>query len=232
MRDGITRSTARVAMLAVAMLIVAGTAARADIVLGLEGYWKLDQLFDSNLDVVEMTDSHHAEINSSFSSPTSVAGKLDKGFDYEASDTTVVDAGNGLQLNSVNTATFAAWIKPESFRGNTGAISRNGIIGDNLNNVIFMLTDQGRLALTWDAGVDDYHGLQADAGDALEAGAFYHVAATRNGANIDLYINGVKVKSAANQPTGNFAAFGHIQLGRVNGTTGRDFDGVIDDVRV
>ena len=84
----------------------------------------------------------------------------------------------------------------------------------------------------WDAGGRQYQTILTDEGAEAPLGEYSHVAVTRNGSTMALYINGVLRKMGSSFSSGKFARFGRLHLGRVNNSTARDFHGCIDDVRV
>jgi streptogramin lyase len=218
--------------MAALLILVLGTGlAGADIVSGLQAHWTLDE--DSGLTAFDASgNGHHASWNTSFSVETiGVPGIADTAYDFEMDDIFVLDAGTSLQLSGGNAATVAAYVRPESYRGGSGAGSRNGMLGDTTADFIFRLEDQGLLGFTWDAGTDNYQSVTADPGDELPRGGYSHVAAVRDGTTMRLYVDGQEVKSGS-VAASNFVTFGNMQLGRVNGTSSRDFDGRMDDLRV
>jgi hypothetical protein len=194
---------------------------------GLLAHWKLDEASGTTV-----TDATYSFPGINSGAAVHAAGKVNTAYDFEESEDDYVSFGNGLQLSTGNTATIAAWIKPESFRSGSAASSRNGILGDSTADISFMIQDQGRLTFQWDRGSAAYETLQADASGALAAGEWAHVAVTRDGANVKLYINGIQVKSTSSGSTANFVTFGELILGRQGNNAARDFDGLIDDVKV
>ncbi|QNK59155.1 LamG-like jellyroll fold domain-containing protein [Paenibacillus sp. PAMC21692] len=194
---------------------------------GLMAHWTLDEASGSI--VADAMQSYPGTNNGA---TLQVPGKVGTAYDFEESEGDYVNFGDGLQLSAGNTATVAAWIKPESFRSGSGSSSRNGILGDSTADFSFMLQDQGRLVFQWDSGSAAYQTLQADAGHSLSTGEWAHVAVTRDGASMRLYINGELVKQASNGWAANFVAYGDMILGRQLNLAARGFDGLIDDVRV
>jgi hypothetical protein len=116
-----------------------------------------------------------------------------------------------LQLTG-SAATFAAWIKPESLRAGTGASSRNIILADTNNSIIFTLQDSGRLTCLLYTGTGSkYKTMQVDASNAVTAGTWTHVAAVMDGVNMYLYVNGIPVKSSVWSI--DYTALGNLSIG-------------------
>ena len=207
--------------------------ASADIVTGLEAHWMLDET--GGLTAYDASgNGHDATFNPALSvAAMGVAGVVGTAYDFEMDDDFVLDAGTGLQLSSGNAVTVAAFVRPESFRAADpgSANDRQGILGDTASKFIFTLEEAGQLRFTWDPQGAGYQDIMAGAGDAVPQSSFSHVAAVVDNGTATLYVDGQPVATSS-VDSGNFEAFGNMQLGRVNSTTNRDFDGRIDDLRV
>ena len=203
--------------------------ARADVVDGLVARWTFDEAGGAT--VADSAGSHHgANRGATLGRP----GVLGAAAAFRSAEDTFVDLGKSPQIDG-NRATVAAFVRPESFNpldANNSANSRNGILGDADARFIFTLTDQGRLAFIWDAGDRRFQTITTDEGDGVPLGRWSHVAVTRNGSTMMLYIDGEVKAMGSTYAPGDFVAFGTMQIGRVNGSPHRDFDGAIDDLRV
>ncbi len=145
------------------------------------------------------------------------------------------DAGKQVQLRDTNQATFVAVIRARTLAvpdSKNRANSRNGIFGSDDSNVIFGLTDRGLPLFVWDAGHDKYQTIVAEREWAVPRGRWCHVAVTRAGPRMTLYVNGVMCRREDGLSTAPFAPLSRCCIGRVNGSAGRDFDGWIDDLRI
>jgi hypothetical protein len=68
---------------------------------------------------------------------------------------------------------------------------------------------------------------------ALSTATWYHVAVTRSGTTLRLFINGTQVSSATSSNNISDSAGNAFALGRtIEGVGGRDYDGYIDDLRI
>jgi len=217
-------------MTSLVILFGAGDPAKADLNDGLVAHWKLDETGGDR--VADSAGSQHG-VNRG--AEVGRPGLLGTAFYFDHRRDDVVELGDGLQLDGGNRATVSALVRPESFQppdARNRANSRNGILGSAGGDFIFALSDRGRPTFVWDAGTNQYQQLITDFDDAVPLGAYSHVAVTRDGPNMTLYINGVARKTADRFSPGPFVRFDRMQLGRVNGNVSRDFHGRIDDVRV
>jgi len=210
------------------ILTCAGTA-RAGITDGLIAHWNLDE---PSGDAVADAAGKCAGTNQG--AEPGRPGLAGSSFHFNHAENDFVDLGTALQLEGADRATIAALVRPEAFNPpdlQNLANSRNGILGSDDANLIFALTGQGRVTFVWDADENDYQEIVTDPDDAVPLGAWSHVAVVREGPTMTLYVNGVAKKSGSfsSHP---FVRFSRLCLGRVNGSTARDFCGQLDDVRV
>ena len=218
-----------ISMMLLFSLAVAGPA-QTDVTDGLVAHWTLDE---ATGDAIADSTGNHPGTNHGLAlgQPGVLAGAA--AFNNVEDD--FIDCGQTLQLDAGNQATVAAFVAPESFNPSDAknrANSRNGILGDSGARFIFTLSDQGRLVFIWDAADRKFQTIITDPGDTVPLSAYSHVAVTRNGSTTMLFIDGVVKKMTSTALSDNFVRFGPIELGRVNGSSGRDFHGRIDDVRV
>jgi len=220
----------RCAILALACVLQYVGFASADVTEGLVAHWKLDE---TGGEVVSDCAGEHHGVNHGAS--TGRAGLLGGAFGFDNREDDFVDFGDSLQLDAGSQTTVCAVVKPLGFNPpdfSNLANSRNGILGTAEADLIFALSGQGRLTFVWDAGTNDYQQIVADPADAVPLGSYSHVAVTRDGPTMTLYVNGVAKKTARGYSPNHFVRFGRLHLGRVNGSTSRDFHGDIDDVRI
>jgi hypothetical protein len=143
----------------------------------------------------------------------------------------VVNCGNHSSLSfSTNTITVEAWINPTSWKTN---IFEGSIVvkeqNTSNNGFMFRAGNQGRLNFAIGANGLPWVELTT-ANPVLSLNVWQHVAATYNGTRMRLFVNGVKVDSL------NYTG----QIGNANNpmtiggwyTTGRNWSGRIDEVRV
>ena len=142
-----------------------------------------------------------------------------------------VDIGNGTALQITgNTMTIEAWIYPTSWRTN---VWEGGIVVKEMNTsnngYMFRCGNDGRLNFGFGANGLPWSELTT-AANTLSLNVWQHVAATYNGSKVRLYVNGNKVDSASY--TGNIGnAVNNCFIGGYY-STGRNFPGKIDEVRI
>ncbi len=196
----------------------------ADVKEGLIAHWRFEQTGGDRIE--DATGRHQG---------TNHGATIDRAARFREKEDDFIDLGTSIQLEHAKQMTVAALLRPESFRmsgSRNMANSRNGILGSSDANFIFALTDRGRPTFVWDAADNQYQQIVVDGRDAVPLDAWSHVAVTRNGPVMNVYINGMLKKTQTGFAPGKFVRFATMQLGRVNNTPKRDFDGQIDEVRL
>jgi hypothetical protein len=145
-------------------------------------------------------------------------------FDFNGS-TQYISVTNAAQLQPTTALTIAAWIRGDSWGAgtDTDTILRKGEA--NPNNYALAISD-GRVELlldSWDAS-----GFRGNT--VLNTNEWYHVAATWDGANVRIYVNGVLDNTPASR-TGTIGA--DTRPVYIGGRSGADlFDGLLQDMRL
>ncbi len=142
-----------------------------------------------------------------------------------------VDLGNptALQITGTN-ITIEAWIYPTSWRTN---VFEGGIVVKEMNSsnngYMFRAGNNGRLNFAYGANGLPWNELTT-AANTLTLNQWQHVAASYNGSKVRLYVDGVKVDSATS--SGNIG--NSVNNCFIGGwySTGRNFPGKIDEVRI
>ncbi len=140
-----------------------------------------------------------------------------------------VDLGNPANLQLLGTSlTIEAWIYPTSWRTN---VWEGDIVVKEQNNhggYMFRAGDNGKLNFAFGNGTT-WNELTTTSG-ALSLNTWQHVAATYDGVKVRLYKNGVRIDSI------NYSSnlVGNANSCVIGGwsTTGRNFPGKIDEVRI
>ncbi|MHB8900541.1 MAG: FG-GAP-like repeat-containing protein [Thermoguttaceae bacterium] len=215
-------------MLIVAVAGGAGAPPAADLQKGLVAHWKLDETAAAVADAAGRSEGKvHGAV-------AGAAAPIGTGFFFDADKDALIDVDEKFQLRG-NQLTVSALVKPGRFtpRDFTNqANSRNGILGSADADMIFALTDGGRVELVWDAGANDYQTVVSDPEVAVPLGEFSHVAVTRNGPVMTVYVNGIRIGQDVACSPAPLQPLERMQIGRVNGSPKRDFHGTIDDVRI
>ena len=219
----------RLGLLLLTIGAVTSLARGADLEKGLVAHWTLDDTGRER--IAEGTGRFPGEVHGAIPGMEAPVGT---GFQFDSDKDAYIDLGDELQLGG-NQMTVSAVVKPDRFAPadfSNRANSRNGILGSVDADFIFALTDGGRVTFIWDAADNEYQTIVTDSAIVVPAKEFSHVAVTRNGPTMTIYINGVRVVQDASCLEGAFQPLDRLQLGRVNGTAKRDFHGTIDDVRL
>jgi hypothetical protein len=146
-------------------------------------------------------------------------------FNFNGS-THYISVTNGSNLQPTEMISIAAWIKADAF-GTADDVDMLIRKGDtNPNNYQLAIAD-GKVALY----LDDSDTVGIRGNTTLVAGQWYHVAATWDGANVRIYVNGV----LDNTPAARSGTIGidtrSLYMGGRSGGTDM-FDGHIQDIRL
>lgn len=188
---------------------------------GPVGHWKLNATSGTTA-----TDSSIYARHGTVSGGASWASRCngDRALDFNGSSQ-YVSIPSSANLQPTATITAAAWIRGDSWGAgdSVDAVIRKG--EDNPNNYQFCIAD-GRVALMLDES--DNGGIRGNT--VLATGKWYHVAATWDGANVRLYVDG-KLDAAPVARTAAVAVDTRpLYLG---GRPSSDyFDGLIYDARL
>ena len=126
--------------------------------------------------------------------------------------------------------TLEAWVKPESFQGNSPYITN--IVGEEGDgNSAFIRFGDASLANNkpqFVLAISEQ--IKLDGNTELIADVWYHLAASYDGSNMRIYVNGIEDASVSQ--SGAFTANTTFYIANIGATGGRYFDGQIDEVRV
>ena len=162
---------------------------------------------------------------------TSTSGTTPTGSYALSLDGSTESGAAGSMNLSGSALSFEGWIKPSSFKSASPYIS--SIMGTEIsdsNSAFLRLGDAGLAnnKLQFVVSINNVQQKLASA-TALNANTWYHVAATYDGSNMKLYINGVL--NATKAQTGSVNSNGAFNVGYLYNTS-RNFNGKIDEVRV
>ncbi|KAA2221297.1 endo-beta-N-acetylglucosaminidase H [Chryseobacterium sediminis] len=162
---------------------------------------------------------------------TSTSGTTPTGSYALSLDGSTESGAAGSMNLSGSALSFEGWIKPSSFKSASPYIS--SIMGTEAgdSNSAFLRLGDASLANNKLQFVVSINNVQQKLASvtALNANTWYHVAATYDGANMKIYINGVL--DATKAQTGSVNSNGAFNVGYLYNTS-RNFNGKIDEVRV
>lgn len=162
---------------------------------------------------------------------TSTSGTTPTGSYALSLDGSIESGAAGSMNLSGSALSFEGWIKPSSFKSASPYIS--SIMGTEVsdsNSAFLRLGDAGLAnnKLQFVVSINNAQQKLASA-TALNANTWYHVAATYDGSNMKIYINGVL--DATKAQTGSVNSTGAFNVGYLYNTS-RNFNGKVDEVRV
>jgi len=126
--------------------------------------------------------------------------------------------------------TFSAWIYAVAWEGSSPFISHVSGIEDTGSAYIRFgdaLLANNKLQFVLNIGGEE----KLDGVSTLNTDAWYHVAATYDGNEMIMYING-NFENSRDDISGNFSASGNFMVGDSFGSHGREFHGILDEVMV
>lgn len=133
-----------------------------------------------------------------------------------------------LSINGNSDFTVEAWVRPTAaclLKANALIVNKRDSGGAE---EYWLLTQNGRPCFTTFAGGSSNSDAVAD--DSLVADTWNHIVGMRSGSNFFLFVNGVlAASSVGGTPSGNT---GDVLIGRDGFSTGREWDGWIDEVRI
>jgi hypothetical protein len=174
------------------------------------GYWRLDALTNESGGAGSLT---------AFGSPVSTTGLLtgdaSVGRDLDGS-TMYYTAPDSASTDLGDVFTLEAWIRIDGLQD--GRLFDKG-----LNGYALMIDSTGHLRLDKSA-----ISVIVTSTTTMAVGSTYHVAATKNGATVKLYINGVDVTGTVTNATCANTAIA-LYIGRLDSSATLFFNGVIDE---
>lgn len=179
-----------IALIATTMVLVFTTAASADLLDGLVGYWPFDG------DAKDYSGNGNHGITHGVSLTSDRDGNSSKA--YYFGNGKYISAGNNTKLNSILDFSLAFWIKLNSYEANsTTGIKWTAVIskGD-------MSSGGRQFGLQLGINTNNCPFWQLVAGDRLSfsglaLGQWTHLVVTRNNQSASLYVNGSRVASGS-----------------------------------
>ncbi len=161
------------------------------------------------------------------------AGKINRAMSFDGTDDRI-EKTNDAKLNPGNNFTLAAWVNPDTtaYQQIINKQHSAGNVSPHWGVVYRMFINNG--SNTFDCGA--FNGtttvtVQSPA-NAVQTGAWQHVACTLDGSNLKIYVNGKQVGSSAFTGTVPSNDTGTLFIGARTITTTSYFDGLIDDAQL
>ena len=142
-----------------------------------------------------------------------------------------VNCGNDPSLDITGTnITLEAWVNLDVFTANA---FQSTIMSKNLpNNAGFIFRAGGNGQIELALGDGGFYNNFASVDNVISVNTWHHVAATYDGANVRMYVDGVEVFSQAYTAPMVSAAANNLWIGNDNTFSPRFFPGSIDNVRL
>lgn len=192
-------------------------------VIGVVGYWNFNE---GSGDIAY--DCSEYNNNGTIYGATWTNGICGSALEFSGTTSSYVDCGNHYSLNINNAITLSVWIKPNTLR--------------TYQDIIFRSTSSPYKGYTLEVCQNPsmvkmlIQGMtRATADYEIPIGNWTHIAVSRTtGGTYIIYINGVNCSSWSHTASPHYAITDFIIGGSAGtgGWQGRDFDGVIDEVRI
>ncbi len=189
----------------------------------LVGYWR----FDTNYSDASGKDSHGGQ-NTSASHPANTSGIIKQAGSFDGTND-FISASANPPLNIQQDITLIAWVKP--------AVVQLGDIIAKMNassdrGWLFELQNTGEVRFLYRAFPNGTTLFDFATNTTLVNNTWYHVAATYNGTNATIYLNGIRDASR-----GAVGGLGNnhdiaVEIGRLSTNNSQFFNGAIDEVRI
>ena len=146
--------------------------------------------------------------------------------------TMTLESNDDLDITGTTPITLEAWVKPEALGGHKSIMGKGDnqyMIKTNAKNLEFFIYDESRK----NANYDQYVSVAFPLNEADWVGKWQHVAGVYDGTSLKLYLNGEQVaEKALDGETIQPGASKPFAVGTCTQESGRQFSGLIDDVRV
>lgn len=187
---------------------------------GLVGYWKLDESSGNATDYSG---------NSNTGTPTGVtqgaSGKINTAYTFAGGGSSYLDCGTNASLRMTAAGTLSAWVY-QTTSNNYATVIGNDDFDTDRHGYNFFIRLNGTISLE----LASASASQSVNGSTISNNSWHHIAATWDGTNVHIYIDGVDggANSQTVTPTANTASFkiGNASIGSY------DYVGTVDEVGV
>ena len=192
---------------------------------GLVGHWTFDGKDIYGTTALDKTSNNNR--GTLTNGPAVTLGKIGQALDFVSASTQYVSLGTGINPNAV---TYSAWIKATSFPN-----AYNTIISRSNGSTVYsqyFIKSTGKVAVFVRSGGGSDISYNGTGSNTLTAGNWYHVAFTYDSTSgLKGYVNGsIDGTAAANGAISITAT--NIRIGSDPGIASREWNGIIDDVRI
>jgi MSHA biogenesis protein MshQ len=192
--------------------------------MGLRGFWKFDECAWTGAAGEVLDASGNGLHGTRAGSAATAAGRVCTAASLNGT-TDYINVPDNALLDLGSTLTVGAWVYPDAIPG-----SGLKTIVSKDENYEFHINNQGRIYWWWNNSSGTTRSLTST-GAALTAGNWYHIAIVYEPGRQAIYINGVERGSSSyNEPL--MLNADPLQIGADQGFAGRQFDGLIDEVKI
>ncbi|WP_447971237.1 LamG-like jellyroll fold domain-containing protein [Nitrospira sp. M1] len=195
----------------------------------LAGHWT----FDENSGTQATDDSGNVHHGTLLNGPSWTTGTIGGALDFDGSNDYVLigDPSDGsLDMGAGQDFTLAAWVKTSDRTPNAGdslRIISKQVSGGRFYTLRERIDGTVGFEIRTDGG--NYAGQLSTT--TIDDGQWHHVAGTRQGGLLTIYVDGV-AEGSTNGPTGTLANSAPLYIGHYQPGEGQNFHGLIDEVRI
>ena len=193
---------------------------------GIVGCW----LFNENSGLRAYDLSGRGNTGTLTNGPTWSAGRRGRALNFDGVNDDVL-AGTGSSLNITGNITIAAWIYPKSFGGGTkGRIFDKNDASPTVGYDLQLEDTTVNDGFAWVLG----NGAASTSSNAnvIQLNQWQHVVLSYNGSNCNFYVDGTSAGSPAFTTNSSSSSTITASIGGRASDTARQFDGLIDEVRI
>lgn len=196
-------------------------------------YFDMESVADGQ--VINQVDGTAYELGGNAGKLTESAG--DNGQALRFDGTNYIDLGTEFQ--PTNAYTMAGWVRQDSGAADGQAIFARAWSG-NVSDQLAMMVKNGSVyhAFSVSNGGSNSNFKEFSTSSVMETEKWEHVAVTRDGSNVTVYVNGENIYSGTNFPTADFASSDkHMYIGMDCNSSGslysqHAFKGALDELRL
>lgn len=204
---------------------------------GLVGLWSFNGPDISGTTAYDRSGQNN---NGTISGATPARGKVGQGLSFDGvSNEVILDGYDAFDFSQENSFTISAWAHPDG-ASNFAPLFSRGIVNASAGNYVYNLTaNSGTPSDKWTVwlsdGVNEIY-FNTNAG-TLEQNVWQHMTLVWDGAIATIYKNGSSIGSGQSASfngiwDGNEVADRRTSIGREGNSTGDEWKGLIDEVRV
>ncbi len=171
------------------------------------------------------------------SGAVSIDGKIGNAYDFEYSDSDCMNINTSVSLDITGNLTIEAWVNMEAFTNDYARIFHYHSVGAE-----YVMGIAGATPVDWNnyttfGGSDDANNYDFEGSEnaVTDTGVWYHVISVFDGTahTFETYVNAISLSVSDTDTIGyGNSGMGYIGARFLGGVPNREFDGIIDEIRI